>query len=248
MTNTSGVGTKHFNDIDYTAARVSIVGDLTPNLENYTIISYSHSKNNNTFPKIISADPTNALGFFAAEQLAGQSKDFWSGEQDFSNAYSKTISWQIINTTTWQASDTITLKNIVSYGQLKQDSRSPVFGTHFVLDPASGFFVDFAGTNPPPNGDTANESTATEELQLQGRTADDKLTYQVGGYLEVSDPLGNEGSQSPTFAECGDLNALICGAVPPIPVRSELQRREGRASATSAPMRRRRTNSPTNCD
>src|SRR6185312_6688465 len=37
LKNVSGIGVKDYNDIDYVAARLSIVADLTPDLENYII-------------------------------------------------------------------------------------------------------------------------------------------------------------------------------------------------------------------
>ena len=43
LKNISGVGPKDFGDINYTALRASAVVDVTPNLENYTIGTYSLS-------------------------------------------------------------------------------------------------------------------------------------------------------------------------------------------------------------
>ncbi len=40
---------------DYWAARLSIVGDLTPNLENYIVASWSHSKSTGVIPKLTQA-------------------------------------------------------------------------------------------------------------------------------------------------------------------------------------------------
>src|SRR3546814_5193565 len=39
--------------------------------------------------------------------------------------------WQVINTTTWQASDTITLKNIVSYGEYREKSAFSLYSDNF---------------------------------------------------------------------------------------------------------------------
>ncbi|HEX8058349.1 MAG TPA: TonB-dependent receptor plug domain-containing protein, partial [Novosphingobium sp.] len=79
LNNVSGIGPKHFGDIDYWAARLSIVANLTPNLENYTIASYSNSKNNGAVQKLIAAEPTQApFGGFAAGQLARQGSNFYN--------------------------------------------------------------------------------------------------------------------------------------------------------------------------
>ena len=52
--NTPRVGPKDFNDVNYTAVRLSAVWDITPNLENYTIASYSDSDTNGYVPKMSS--------------------------------------------------------------------------------------------------------------------------------------------------------------------------------------------------
>src|SRR5579864_7972863 len=41
--NISGIGPTDFNNIDYTAARASVVWDVTPELQNYSIFSYTNS-------------------------------------------------------------------------------------------------------------------------------------------------------------------------------------------------------------
>ncbi len=57
--NRSGIGPDNFDDTDYWAFRGSIVADLTPDLENYTIFRWSQSKTNGTFNKIVGV---NAVG------------------------------------------------------------------------------------------------------------------------------------------------------------------------------------------
>lgn len=41
--NHSGIGPNRYQNVDYFAGRMSIVADLTPDLENYTIATYNHS-------------------------------------------------------------------------------------------------------------------------------------------------------------------------------------------------------------
>src|SRR5882724_5521148 len=62
--NTSGVGPRDFYDVNYTAVRASLVVDLMPDLENYTIASYSKSDTNGSVQKTIAAAPSG-LGAFA---------------------------------------------------------------------------------------------------------------------------------------------------------------------------------------
>ena len=231
--NISGIGPNNFNDVDYTAVRASVVVDVTSNLENYTIASYSYSDTNGSDQKLIACNPAGfnppnpAVGFFgntfgvlscsqlAAEKARGAS--FYDVESGLSNPDSLIEQWQLINTTTWTATDTMKLKNIVSYGQFKDFQRSPLFGTNWQRStlPAAyqpAFFLGvpatFAIINPIPGGNSADQSTYTEELQLQGNSSDQRLTYQAGLYFEWSDPLAVIGNQSSQLAQCTDSGNL----------------------------------------
>src|SRR3546814_1585859 len=48
-------GNKGMGNLDYWTFRASMVADLTPDLENYTIATYTKSKSNGTIPKVIEA-------------------------------------------------------------------------------------------------------------------------------------------------------------------------------------------------
>ena len=216
-TNTSGVGPERFGDTDYTAARVSVVVDVTPDLENYTIGSISYSDRYGDVQKVVAAVP-NGLGTFALAQLADQAANgegFYDLRQDLTDPFSRLTQWQLINTTTWHATDTLTVKNIASYARLDDKYNSAIFGTGFSTPaiPALGlpsYRFDFASSVPAPGKSTAKESTATEELQFQGKTDNDLLTWQSGGYIEFSSPLGWVGSQSPVALSCTNSSLLHC--------------------------------------
>ncbi len=250
--NVSGVGPRDYNNTDYTAIRASLVVDLTPDLENYTIVSYSRSNTNGGFNKLIAcnsagtnpldfaAGAANFIGVFSCAQLArekAQGAGFYDAEANFADPKSLLTQWQIINTTTWRVSDTVTIKNIASYGQFRDAQRSPLFGTNWTsasLPSIYGTFI-FPGTlpqfteiSPIPGGATSNQSTATEELQLQGSALDDKLTYQGGLYSEFSDPLGLSGNQSYSLALCSDVATLQCSD----PIGNDFSRLEGGAPIT----------------
>src|SRR3546814_5561467 len=55
------------------------------------------------------------------------------------NPRSHTKQWQIINTTTWLASDTLTIKNIASYAEFTHDIFSPLFSTNFKTAGMAGY-------------------------------------------------------------------------------------------------------------
>ncbi|HMO68750.1 MAG TPA: TonB-dependent receptor plug domain-containing protein, partial [Novosphingobium sp.] len=62
MKNVSGVGAKDYNAVNYTYARLSIVADLTPDLENYTVFHYSDSDTKGYASRIIGcATPATGL-------------------------------------------------------------------------------------------------------------------------------------------------------------------------------------------
>jgi iron complex outermembrane recepter protein len=63
MENLSGIGPKDYNDVNYWYGRLSIVGDLTPDLENYTIFHISRSDTRGYASRITGcATPTSPQG------------------------------------------------------------------------------------------------------------------------------------------------------------------------------------------
>lgn len=226
LKNISGVGPSDFNDVGYTAIRGSLVVDLTPDLENYTIVSYSKSNTNGSVQKLIGCNPTfnvgrNFIGLLSCGQLAREKAlgaGFYDVEAALPNAHSTVEQWQVINTTTLHASDTLTIKNIASYAQFKDNQASPLFGTNWKasdlgpLGAAFPFGVPpiFTDISPIPGRNTSDQYTLTEELQFQGSALDQKLTYQGGAYFESSKPLRGAGNQSNQLAPCSDLANLVC--------------------------------------
>jgi iron complex outermembrane receptor protein len=197
--NVSGIGPRDFYDVDYVAVRGSLVLDLSPNLENYTIVSYLHSDTNGQVAQLFRANPNLVFGSFAVPQVdrLNASGDKYQIEQKLSNPRSLTKQLQIINTTTWRASDYITIKNIASFSTYKQDLRQDLFAANFQI-PNLGYIA----TPFLFNGDdvhSADQKNFTEELQLQGIGADGRLNYQAGLYYEHSTPGGLSGTKLPSI-------------------------------------------------
>ena len=234
LNNISGIGPSDYNNVDYTAVRASLVLDLAANLENYTIATESYSDTNGGVEKLIACNkagynPVNpALGFgnfigvFSCGQLASENArgaGFYDFEAAVPDPVSRINQWQVINTTTWNPSDVVTVKNIASYAQYRDFQRSPLFGTNWqtseVPVPYPQLFFQgvpriFTGIFPDSGLDTAHQASYTEELRAQGSTADQRLTYQGGVYLEWSDPLGEVGGRGPQLAECVNTATLNC--------------------------------------
>jgi iron complex outermembrane receptor protein len=243
LNNVSGFGSKDYADVDYIAARASLVLDVTPSIENYTIASFFHTDH---MPAAYQAYSTNtavnggAFGRFAVPQVdrLNASRDRWQVELNLRNpeAYSK--QWQVINTTAWTVNDAVTIKNIASYSRIQQRVRTEIFGSNFQAPftnlgtlaggypslPNSVVYSSLAFT--PEGGWTSNQKNFTDELQVQGVAAGGKLNYQAGLYYENSAPASLVGSAGPsTGALCSNAlwsspDELLCRSASPDPTRA----------------------------
>jgi len=223
--NDTGVYPARLGDVDYTDVRASLVVDITPDVENYTIASYLVSDTHGDVQKLIACNPspnplTNFLGFALnpCGQLtteAAKGAGFYTVQSTLPDPDTRLEQWQVINTTTWHASDNLIVKNIGSYAVLDEKYRTSLFGTNFFTNPflAGGVFpINFADSVPIPGGASADESTATEEIQFQGSALNNALTWQAGGYVEDEEPLQTVGSQSAVFLDCINSDNFNCTA------------------------------------
>ena len=231
MKNHSGIGPDDYNDVNYVAGRLGILADLTPDLESYTLATYSHSFSHGYGSRLIACDQrqtTGTVGLLAqaaCDQIARQNARGDSAYDVEINNPSPLVNlraWQVINTTTWRASDTLTVKNIVSYSEFRERLNNSLNGDNFfVSSPVPGGLglpATLAGTsfqhliqNPPgATGNVSAESGFTEELQLQGSAADGRLDWQLGGYLELNRPLGWSAGRTGAFVSCASVQDLNC--------------------------------------
>ena len=256
LRNVSGIGPSDFANTDYFAGRLSMVGNLTPDLENYTIFSYFKSKPRGSVPKVTDCF-TNQVGTFGQPGFAGppissgRSGGVFLGpmvcpqlardagwnvvESILPNPTQTTEQWQVINTTTWTASDALTIKNIVSYAQLTARQHIDLFGVRYVIPSTVSFYsrsngaitsginlasiglggavgqsFNFAPAESIPNRNSNDQSTFSEELQFQGRSGNGRLVWQAGAYFERSAPLGLSGNQNPSSLSCTNSGAFQC--------------------------------------
>ena len=239
LKNHSGIGPKRFDDTNYIAARLSVVADLTSNLENYTIASYSKSNTNGDIPVLRTCSPpagfpftfpplATALRPYSCDQIARQAArgdGFHDAENDNPDPFEKIEQWQVINTTTWHASDTLTIKNIISYAEYREkasfslngtnliSSGEPLvltglFGFPFVVPTAPGQYFKTIELHPGVSGNNSAQSTFTEEFQIHGTSS--RLDWQAGLYFELSKPLGFNSGLTDIFINCTDINHFIC--------------------------------------
>ncbi len=220
--NDSGIGARDFFDVDYIAFRASLVADLTPDLENYTIFSLTDSDNNGTIQPIshcyepVASSPAALFGHQPCDILAAtRAKGFHHTTTDFDkNPTNKLKTWQAINTTTWHASDNLTVKNIISYARLKQKIDTPLYGTQFLFPLPPTFQevtpVTYIDIRTVAGAHLSDQTTFTEELQFQGTALDGALTWQAGGYYEDSNPKSLTGMMPTIIASCNDSLTLDC--------------------------------------
>lgn len=231
--NLADEGSEFFDDINYTAVRGSFIWDASDNLQNHTILSYYDSETNGTVQKMIACDPTgydpidivagfsNFIGGLSCGQLAAE-KERGAGFRDLQSpvdGLSEIEQWQFINSTTWELSDAISLKNIFSYSAYENTQRTSLFGTNWQVDtlPAPypalfsfGVPSILTAINPAPGSLSADQTTLTEEFRIVGSLLEDDLVYQAGIYYEQSDPESLLSGQSPTLVVCDDIANLNC--------------------------------------
>ena len=195
---------KDRDDMHYYSGRLSIVFKPTERITNYLMGYGTRSNTNGTVynHKQFNIPLLKAFGFCTdpcaiyqqqtdlANQLGPRKTRLGLDEFD------KTETWGVINKTSFELNDEITVNNIASYQRFKHDfltdedgtplqfgdlgtSRYPTFAVpglvEFGIAP-NGF------SNAQPNGPRDDQRLITEELQLQGSLLDNHLIFTVGGF------------------------------------------------------------------
>lgn len=221
LNNISDIGPGDFEDMDYTAFRASFVWDITDRIENYTIAKYSESETNGSPYSIFDCNPAGnpILGVMCATDLGQRRAMGNDGHFDvynyLDNSKSELEQWQVINTTTFEINDNLTLKNIISYAEFESRQNFALYGTNWNLGSLNAIIPPGMLPAPLPNDllifqmigsssgiPTTDQKTFVEELQLQGTAFDDRLTWQAGLYYEKSKPNGDYGSINPSQLSC----------------------------------------------
>ena len=140
--------------------RLSLVVDMTPNLENYTIGTYNLSQDAGLLPQAFACNAAQAAGPLCESTLAAlQGHGNYAVANTVPGAESYLKQLQVINKTTWKASDYLTVKNIANYGELKTAYDSGLFGGFLLKEPGVAGYIPFlASTSDPsalgPDGQT----------------------------------------------------------------------------------------------
>ena len=181
-----------------------------------------------TLPGSAAANTASFLAPLACAGTLARAKannyGFWDVENGNADPFLKIKQWGIINTTTWNASDNITIKNIASYQQFSQ-KQSMLIGSDNLRFPASpnpawtGLPFTWVGLYPASNLSNVEQYTLTEEFQVQGKTGDGRLNYVVGGYYEKSGP--NSPFQG-SYSQISYVQSIPAPAGVPLPPGSML--------------------------
>ncbi|ATI80688.1 TonB-dependent receptor [Sphingobium yanoikuyae] len=204
---------------NYDTFRVSALVAPGNGLESLTVFDWYRSRENGTASFMTSADFSTALGNYENLRVAGlidtnlpaqfaQAQQLFrdrrftlsSGSGSGSNLdvfgapYENIKNWGITNKTSWELTDSLTLKNIFGYRKESRDVVQDYDGIPAVLIAPHQY---------------AHSRNISEELQLQAKTMDGRLDLIAGGYY--FEEKGLDGADANTLPE---LNIVGAGLDP----------------------------------
>jgi iron complex outermembrane receptor protein len=240
LNNRSGIGPDDFANVNYASLRGSLVLDLTDDIENYTVATLNDSNTHGHLPRLIECardlDTRSIVQIFAQpgcgqlDRQNARGDGYYDVENDVPDPQVHLRQMQFINTTTWDVSETLRIRNIISYADFREATKLNIDGGRFLvpeilevrapppLPPVlflpmgdrEGMPFHLAVVEPGPSGDQAAQSTFTEELQFQGRTSDDRFNWQAGLYYESSEPIHAGTQFSSLLGYCTDAASFQC--------------------------------------
>ncbi|MEZ5679842.1 MAG: TonB-dependent receptor [Erythrobacter sp.] len=158
--------------------RFGIQFNPTPEISSYTVVNYVDIDENGGGSILVAVNPARTYAallqpFLLQQQARGVRETALSVP-----TLERAKSYLILNNTSFDISDSLTLKNIISFTNAKSNGAVDRDSTPLPIADLLGAF---------PGGYNANLDTFTEELQL--RYSQGPLTVQVGGfYLDQTTP------------------------------------------------------------
>ncbi|HLG88520.1 MAG TPA: TonB-dependent receptor [Alphaproteobacteria bacterium] len=95
----------------------------------------------------------------------------------------------IVNTTTWDINDYVTVKNIAAYQEINDYTKADIGGLEFGL---------LQGLSPLPDQPRGPEVQYNEEIQVLGNLFDNKLNYQAGFFNQWGGSPSGAGGSTPS--------------------------------------------------
>lgn len=212
---TKNIGTGQDQDNrDYWSGRIGVTWRPSDDFENYLVVDYLFSHTNGTGIVLQAVnpnvDPSLGAGFLqgsfertfgvpaAKAALALQQKLGPRTIDTDVNGLDKTESWGITDIARWDIADNLALKNILAYRELKNLLRGDFDGTTYVQ-----------GEYTTPSGWEINNAQYSDEVQLQGKSLGDKLTWIGGAFFEFLHPGGFTVAAVPTTTLIAGLPAQV---------------------------------------
>ena len=197
---------KDYDNLHYESVRASLTIRPFDGVELYTVGRYYGSSSNGPGTVLKQFDTNLGAGLLPVLAVYPGVADAVAAQAALGNRrvgldidqFSKTKYWQLINHATVELSDTLTLKNIISYSKLTYRYGYDYDATPFPL------FGQTSRSGYPTQAPTY----FTEELQLQGKAFDNALNFVVGGYYDRSGLHSHQGAfftQYPTSAFLGAI-------------------------------------------
>lgn len=177
---TSVISGQKLDGRDYQAYRASVLFTPAPGFENLTIVDGRTKEQSGTSAVLRQINPDVPLGaafapYLAQQQALGIRKTLLPIP-----LYDHQSGFGITNKTSWDVSDTITLKNIVSFRRNRVDQASDFDGT-----PINTFLIQNV---PAGRRWQIGQDQFTEEFQVQGKAESIGLNYILGFYHETTKP------------------------------------------------------------
>lgn len=165
---------------DYQAYRFSALFTPSPEIESLTIVDGRDKEQSASSAILRQLNPSSGLysallPFLRRQQELGVRETLIP-----ERIYERQYTFGITNRTTWDISDTITIKNVASYRKIRTDRASDYDGTPFP--------TLYNLNARPARKWQAGLEQYTEELQIQGRLPDMGASYIVGAYYEKAKP------------------------------------------------------------
>lgn len=170
-------------DIDRTSGRVSLAWLPTEKLENLFVAHYSSIEGTNTgasYPYSIydsNCTVLNCSSSFLSPYVDEQKVLGPYVTQHPWTANHKGSDWIVTNTTTYQFTDSLTLKNILGVSHADTDSEQPQLGTPFAT-------ILTANIVTGESGNEMDTDSVSNEIQLQGIGFGGDLNWIVGVYVQ----------------------------------------------------------------
>lgn len=179
--------------------RLTAVWEPAYGIENTTIFTYDDKDTNGRGTVIQAANPDHALirgtpGIFDAIERA-QGRDVHDVETDV-RAYDNVSAWSLVNTTTAELNDELTLKSILAYREVDTELTGDLDATPLNL-------LNLGNQ-------TSDLQHYSAELQLQGDSLGGRLDWVLGAYYYHEE--GTEFSPGSFFPHLTGIGAIEQGA------------------------------------